>query len=248
MLVDYAKVFSQTKELTLLFIEDDANFQQETKEIFKDLFFHVDTASDGKDGLEKYTSYYENTQKYYDIIVTDINMPKIDGIELIEKIYSINKDQSVIVLSAHNESKYLLKLINIGIEQLLIKPFDYNEILDVFYHASAKIVKNNSPKQEKEEPITIELEGELVWNREDNQLFKNNDIIKLTKNETILMDILIKNNSHISTIDEISAVLFPNREKNSILSALKPLVSRLRKKINPQTIESIYGLGYRISF
>jgi YesN/AraC family two-component response regulator len=147
MMVDYAKVFSLTKQLTLLFIEDDINFQQETKEILKDLFYHVDTALDGEEGLKKYLDFYDKNSKPYDIIVTDINMPKLNGIKLIKKIYAKNKKQPIIVLSAHNESKYLRELINIGIEQFLIKPFDYNQILELFYNVSNKILTVKTDSQ-----------------------------------------------------------------------------------------------------
>ena len=70
-------------------------------------------------------------------------MPNMNGIELIKK-YLLNKSFSkVIVLSAHNESEYLMELVNIGIAQFILKPIDYNNFLDVIYKVSKMIYEIN---------------------------------------------------------------------------------------------------------
>ncbi len=77
------------------------SFQKETSELFNYFFNSIDLASNGEDGLEKYLSYYEQTTKFYDIVITDINMPQINGIELSKQIYTYNNLQPILVISAH---------------------------------------------------------------------------------------------------------------------------------------------------
>jgi len=243
-MISYEKVFDLTKNLTILYVEDDPILLEETSENFENMFLKVDTAMDGKEGLEKYLEFFKTNSKYYDIVITDINMPKINGIELIKKIYTENEKQSIIVISAHNEQQYLLDLVNIGIEQFLIKPHNYNTILDVLYKTSNKVLKSSKTILNVK---LIELDANYFWDIEDNLLFLNNENIKLTRNETMLMQVFIKNRYKISTLQEIFNLLWIDSPHLASTETLKSIISRLRKKI-PNTIENVYGLGYRLVF
>jgi len=244
-MVDYAEVFNLTKKFTILYIEDNISFLQETNEIFEDLFFRVDTATNGKEGLEKYISNFQTDLKHYDIVITDIVMPRMDGVELIKEIYKTNKDQAIIVVSAHNEAEYLLELVNIGIEQFLTKPIDFNTLLKVLYSTSSNILKSSKNDIDTGK---IELKGNFLWEKESSLLFFNKENIKLTKNEMLLMRLFVKNRYKISTLEEILNIFWSNNPHLTSAETLKPIISRLRKKIPGQTIENVYGVGYRLLF
>ncbi len=117
--------------LKILYVEDDEMVRFSTKEILE-VFFQtgVDVAVNGEDGLKKYETFYQQTALYYDIVITDINMPKMNGIEMIKAILKLNELQDIIVISAHNDASYLLELINIGISNFLLKPIK----IDIFKH------------------------------------------------------------------------------------------------------------------
>ena len=88
-------------DLNILYIEDNEEARQYTMEMLKRFFKSITVAIDGKDGLEKFK---ENN---FDMILTDINMPNMNGLEMAKEIKSINKSIPILILSAHNEGKLL---------------------------------------------------------------------------------------------------------------------------------------------
>jgi len=93
--------------------------------ILEEFFDNIIVAVDGEDGYEKFKN---NT---VDLIITDINMPKIDGLEMSKKIKELDNNIPIIVLSAHNESEYFLKSIHLGISDFLLKPININDLISV---------------------------------------------------------------------------------------------------------------------
>ena len=243
-MIDYDKVYNLTKDFTILYVEDDISFLKETKRVFEELFYKVDTACNGKEGLVKYKEYLNTKKIPYDLVITDICMPFMNGIELTKEIYKINKSQQIIVISAYDESKYLLELLNMGIEQFLVKPINLEVLLSVLFKSSSKITINYDIQKINK---IVKLKNGFLWDINNLSLLKDEKIVKLTKKETFLMQILVKNECKVSTFDEILNTIY---DEPQIISdeILKPLVSRLRKKIPKQTIENIYGLGYRLIF
>jgi YesN/AraC family two-component response regulator len=106
----------------------------ETKELFNTLLKNVTTANDGQEALSIYK------QEHFDIVVTYIKMPFMNGVELTAEIKEINQDQCIIVASAYNDNEYLLDFINLNIKQFMQKPIKMNNMLEVLYDVSKKIV------------------------------------------------------------------------------------------------------------
>ena len=113
--MDFRKVLEYTEDLKVLYVEDDEDLLEETVEILEDYFLLLDTAVNGQEGLDKYNTYFEQNNSYYDLIITDINMPIMDGEELIREVGRINIEQVIIVISAYSESSRLVGLIQKGI-------------------------------------------------------------------------------------------------------------------------------------
>ena len=85
------KSFAQKmKSYTILYVEDDTVLLKETSENFENMFLKVDTAIDGEEGFKKYLQFFQTNSKHYDIVITDINMPYMDGIKMIQNIKEIN--------------------------------------------------------------------------------------------------------------------------------------------------------------
>lgn len=110
-------------DMNILLVEDDLILQEQLKIFLTRFFGRVDTADHGKEALDKYE------KKQYDLIITDLTMPFMDGIALAEQIKLRNESQQIIVLSAHSENDKLIKLINIGVDGFLLKPIDVKLVI-----------------------------------------------------------------------------------------------------------------------
>lgn len=121
---DLKEFLERGKSLKVLYVEDSEIVRESTRDILDQYFDTCDIAINGEDGFQKYKQFYAEHHTFYDIVITDINMPKMNGIEMIELILDMNREANIIVMSAHNESDYLLQLINLGISNFLLKPID----------------------------------------------------------------------------------------------------------------------------
>ena len=79
MVLNFKILKQLSKNLSLLYVQDDKDLREKTEIIFKNLFYRVDTAEDGIEALDLYNAYFDSNAKYYDIIVSDIQMPRLDG-------------------------------------------------------------------------------------------------------------------------------------------------------------------------
>jgi len=120
-----SKTIIETKKLTLLYVEDNTDVKDVTLPIFNEFFSNVIVAYDGEDGFEKFNTHN------VDIIITDIQMPKLNGLEMIEKIRAKRKDIPILILSAHNESEYFMRSIELRVDGYLLKPIVAKQFVDV---------------------------------------------------------------------------------------------------------------------
>lgn len=243
-MIDYVFLEEFGIKISVLFVEDDEGISKEMGLLLGDIFQKVQVANDGQEGLKKYIEYFKTNKKHVDIVITDISMPNMDGIELINEIYKINPSQKILVLSAHNEPKYLMPLINIGVEQFILKPIDYDNFIEIIYNVSKAIYEKH---YSFEDNVFFKLANNLLWNKKDKKLLLNNDIYKLTRKEFLLIDLLMKIPEKVYTNEEIISYLWKDEvQKNPDVSNLKNLISRLRKKLPDLNIENIYSFGYRL--
>jgi YesN/AraC family two-component response regulator len=122
-----------TKNLHILYVEDEESSRVQLSEIFELLFESVNTAFDGEDAYAKYQ------EKHYDIIITDINMPRMNGLELIKKIKLQNSLQNFIIISAHNNYDYLNQAKTDGVDNFIIKPLKMQQLFSVLTKVSQDI-------------------------------------------------------------------------------------------------------------
>ncbi len=118
------KLIETTNKLKLLYVEDDEILRMATMEIFEDFFDDIFICIDGKDGLD---TYIKND---IDIIITDLNMPVMSGLEMIKKVREINKNIPIFVFSAFNEQHIVDETKEYNIQGYLYKPMKFSQFLN----------------------------------------------------------------------------------------------------------------------
>ncbi len=242
-MIDYGTLFLQTKNLSLLLVEDYEPLRNDMAEVLEDFFKTVRVASDGTEALKIYQEYQKTHPLGFDLVISDIQMPLMNGVELGKALRDINADQQIVILSAHTDSDYLLKLINLGIAQFITKPIKHEELLDTLYYVSKKIT---AAEPKNPDVLIVNLGENYLWDKE-KLLLKQDDItIELTRHELLLMQLLVRNEEQVCTNDDIMQDFYANgvdiNEKN-----IRNLVFKLRKKLPEKVIGSVYGMGYKFT-
>jgi len=135
----FSDIYKYSKDLNVLYVEDDIAMLNSSKDIFESYFVRVDTEMDGLAGLEKYTAYKKETSQFYDLVITDIHMPNMNGLEMIQHIKRVNRGQNIIVISAHDDSTELIALIREGVSNFITKPINNTQLLKTLYKSSYEI-------------------------------------------------------------------------------------------------------------
>ncbi|MDB2562960.1 response regulator transcription factor [Sulfurimonas sp.] len=237
-----SEIKNYTSTLSILFAEDHEELRINTSAILKSIFKTVDTCVNGQDALTQYLKYKQENGSHYDIVLTDIQMPQMDGIELTENIYRKNPNQAIIVLSAYDDKSYLLQLINLGIEQFIQKPIDYQELLNAFLNVSKKVHNKSIVKTKN---LDIQLSENINYLKDSKSLDNNGESIYLTKFEIIFLELLSVEIGKIYSNQDIVSH-FNNLDETIDSSNIRKLVSKLRKKLPKDSLESIYGIGYKL--
>jgi two-component system, cell cycle response regulator len=149
---DYLKGLAlYAKGQSILYAEDEPTISTHVEHFLRKFFDDVRVTSNG---LEAWHAY---EQRPCDILVTDVMMPQMDGVELCQKITSANPHQKIIVISAYNESSHLTTLIDIGVDKFLHKPFDNRRFLRALYSISRELYES-SEKERLQQQLKINLE------------------------------------------------------------------------------------------
>jgi len=241
-MIDYTTLYHVTKNLSVLLVEDYEPLRKEMIEVLEDLFKKVIPAVNGEEALKLYKDMIEE-DLVVDLIISDIQMPKMDGVILSKKIRELNQSQPIIILSAHTDSKYLLEFINMGISKFLTKPIMQDELFDILYKESDKI---HTEKKNVEEIVIIDLGDNYTWDSVINILIHDGTVVELTKHELHLMQYFILKQEHICTNQNIIDYFYSQDIEISDKN-IRNLVFKLRKKIPEKCIVSIYGLGYKFT-
>ena len=215
------------ENLSILVAEDEAHIRSGLVEMLQLYFESVFEASDGE---EAYQIYQE---EYPQIILTDIDMPKLNGLDLVKKIRANDRQTKIIFLSAHSKVKYFQEAIPLGLVSYLIKPISSRELRAILQQTIQAI--------SLEKPLT--LADNYQWDRREKKLIFEQQIIALTHNELKLLELLIDAKGEVVTYDQIHHHLYDTPQSDS---AITSLIKRIRAKSSKNLIETRYKEGYRV--
>ena len=160
------------KNISILYVEDESDVREFTSKLLSSLLKNVFTAENGQDGLD----LYKENINTIDLIVTDINMPKMNGIAMCEKIRELNKEIPIVVTSAHNDTDFLKKAIDVGVSTYAMKPIDLYQLIE-------SITKAIEPIFLKKELVTLNLSLE---SKIEMEIEKINSILDAQENIVIV--------------------------------------------------------------
>lgn len=214
------------KKYSILYIEDDKGIRDINFSMFKRMFKSVYIAADGEEG---YQSYLENKPN---IILTDIKMPNMDGIELSKKIREKDNKVKIIITTAYCDEKYLLEAVELNLERFLIKPLTNRNLLPALEKAITKIRKK------------IYLSENFYFDYLDSQFYLEDKLLELSKKELLLLSLLVKQHNKIVSYEQIEDEVWGYEYMS--LKSLRTIIGLLRKKIPKKIIKNISNTGYKL--
>jgi len=217
-------------QCSILLAEDEQRVRESFKKV---LLLYVDNVYTAGDGEEAYELYKKHNPS---IIITDIKMPKMNGLELIKKIRQKNKEIPIIVTSAYTDQDFLLESIKLSLIEYVIKPIKENDLNRLLKECAQKLY-------EKSEKV-IKLAENSTYDFENKILSIKKQSIPLTQKEIEFFEILLAHRGNLVTKQDIEDKLYIYEEAPP--SALKNLVFKLRKKLNADIIQTVGKLGYKI--
>ena len=217
---------NKLKTTKILYIDDDDGIRNNALEY---LSFYSDYVYESRDGLEGLEVYKKINP---DIIISDIKMPKLDGLSMIKEIRKTDKSTKMIIATAFTKTEYLLEAVELGLIKYLVKPITQNKLIDIVV------------KCLEDDRNIIKLNTKYTFDIFNKTLFKKDTLIELTKNETKCLDTLVNNRNRAVTYEEFNNYIWYGEMSND---AIKCLIRDLRKKTSKDLIKNMSGIGYKIN-
>ncbi len=219
--------------MKILLIEDDKGIARFVKKGLMENAFLVDFASDGEEGLQL------ALQRSYDLIILDILLPKVDGLEVLRRLRGMTIQTPVVFLTAKDSESDVVQGLNSGADDYLTKPFSFNELL-ARVHALLRRGKRNSP------PSQIQV-ADLILEAEGHRVFRGKERIDLTPKEYALLEFFMRHPGEIITRTMITEKVWDYHFDTST-NIVEVHVSHLRNKIDknfePKLLHTVKGVGY----
>lgn len=177
------KINSLSDNISVLYVEDNLGLSKNMQALLSRIFKDVLIAHDGQEG---YAEYLHSRPK---IVITDINMPGMNGFEMIAKIHEVESDCKIIILSAYDEKKHLYKAIELGVFAYLHKPAKAPQLINTLHDAVLSI-----QKEENSRIFLNQLQN--IFN------YQNNIVVMVQKNEFVLINKRFNEFFGIESIEE----------------------------------------------
>ena len=216
--------------LKVLLVEDEEKVREYIAKSLRYIVSEVQEASNGKEALKILDTFSP------DIIITDLEMPVMNGVEFIKTLRKRDKNVCIAVLTAHSTNEYLINLVDMHIEQFIIKPINFDKML-VVLEKCQKVIINK---------VEQNLYSFLDYTYDFNQkILKYKDtIITLTKKEILLLELLFVHSNRIIIYEELQESIWSNTIMTD--NAIRSLVRNLRSKLPEDFIVNLSGIGYKL--
>lgn len=214
------------KNLKILCVEDEVNIANSLKDAIGNEFRSFIIAKDGLEGKELFKKIKP------DIVISDITMPNLNGLDMAKEIKKIDADTPIIILSAYSDKEKLFSAIDVGVAKYFLKPYDPDELLNYIIDIAPTLNAQ-----------TIELSNGYTFNKTTSSLYKDSKFVSLTKNEVKFMTLLVENMDKLVDDVDIKTTVWGEEVTDE---RLRTFIRRLRTKTSKGFVENIKGAGYRL--
>ena len=217
------------KDITILYIDDEPCMRENVVEY---LGYYCDHVYEAQDGAEGFALYEELNP---DIIITDITMPKMNGLEMVEKIRALDQKTKIIIATAYLENDFLLKAVELGLVKYLTKPITEDKLLPVLQKCAQQLCEDDA---------LFYIDPHHTFDTKNSRLLKDDEEVILTKKELDFLKLLIHNAHRTVQYEELNSAVWQGEMSED---AMRTVVKALRRKISKESLKNISKIGYQIS-
>ena len=214
----------------ILILEDDDLFASTLEDFLSDEGFEVDIAKDGEECLEL------NFKKNYDLYIFDINVPKINGLDLLEQLRQSDDNTPTIFLTSYKDKDTLHDAFLKGCDDYLKKPADLDELI-----LRIKALLKRNKKQFK----VVDLSNNFTFNPSTKRVYENEVDLNLPIKVLDLIELFLENKGEIVTKNMIISKLWTTQEEYSE-GSIRVYINQIKKILGKDAISNIKGIGYKI--
>ncbi len=223
------KILKKLSQIHVLIVEDDETTAFALRQTLGMHCKRVDVAKDGIEGFEMFEQYKP------DIVISDINLPEMNGLDMVHAMHEISPHLPVIIITSYDTPSNISESINEGAYNYLRKPIVIEDLQTSLLMATKDIYN-----------FRVNLKFGFIYDKNSKQLTNANaEIIKLTKLEMEILHLLISNMDKIVEYSTIESYAW--QEKSMSIEALRMRIKKIRQKTYNDIIENISGCGYRIN-
>ena len=220
--------------MKILLAEDEVDLNNVVTRYLKKNGYSIDSVLDGEEALD-YLEYGE-----YDLVILDIMMPKVDGFEVIKKLRNKGNHTSILMLTARDNADDKVKGLDLGADDYIVKPFDFNELMARIRAVVRRKYGNSSNKL---------IIGDLILDTSEKSVIRGGKHIELTGREYEVLEYLMQSKNRILSREQIKEHVW-NYDYEGDSNIIDVLIKNIRKKIDvadgKQIIYTKRGLGYVI--
>jgi len=217
--------------MRILVVEDEHKIANSIKRGFEQESWATDVAYDGESGHDLASS------ESYDVIVLDLMLPKMDGMEICRKLRAEENHTPILILTARGELSDRVTGLNTGADDYLVKPFAFEELL-----ARVRALS----RRPKEGIGAVLKVGDLELDVNSFEVKKGEKVIELSRKEFALLEYLMRNAGKVVSKENIIAHVW-DYESDILPNTVEVFIGYLRDKIGSDFIKTVRGFGYKIS-
>lgn len=219
-------MYNLLKTKSALYVEDEADVLRNISELLGNFFDHFYTASDGVEAWDLFRSHA------IDVALIDIELPRLNGLELIRRIRAIDKDIPIVVISAYTKTDYLLESVELRLDKYIIKPLTSKKIHVLLDKLNEDFSNEN----------ILELAPDVLLNNEHLTIIYDGEVHNLSVREISFLRMLGRKG--VVTYEEIMTLWGSTPPTEN---AIRSFVRHLRKKIPAGLVDNRSGIGYALA-